>query len=653
MYMSRRQLLLHAGCGCLAWHLIEFPTLARGAESGRHAVGDQLTFLPARAVQLEGYLHYYIELSLQHWSKGVVPYRALAAFFRTGRPTILEDGKRMELFATGEMWGKAVRSAALFYRYTGDAKLKQILKSTVADLLSTRRANGTISCTAVAQQPDGPRGDIWERTYVLLALDDFYEWVEPDPNVLKAMIDEADATLSQVGPPPKARIVDLGWSGGLVGGNNIESSTILEPIMRLHRRTGYPRYLEFARYIVETEGGSLYHRIFDEVLSGENPMAVGGVYPKGYEMTSLFEGLTEYYRVTGNERWKSAAVQYYHKVIEQEITLIGNGGGDQPYHPNVRGEAWDNTAYEQTNPDIGRMMETCTGVTWLKFCSQILRLTADSTAVDYMELYAYNGLIGAMKPEGDGFSYVNLLNGVKTNREGWGTEIDGVYVTCCNLNGPEGLAYLPLVAVMSDREGPVVNFYNAGSAQVPLSGDASARAHLEILTTYPLDGEIRIKVSPASPRRFAVKLRIPAWSERTTVTTQGQSVAVHPGSYARIEREWSAGDVIELHLDMRCRLVKARHGLHEGSDRFHALLTGPIVLARDENIDACFAEPVDIIATDGIVAAKPVKPTLPGTNIQFEIPTRTGVIAMVDYASVNSWQGKHVQTWLPIAGTSI
>lgn len=333
-------------------------------------------------------------------------------------------------------------------------------------------------------------------------------------------------------------------------------------------------------------------------------------------------------------------------MIDHELTIIGNGGGDQPYHPNVRGEAWDNTAYEQTNPDIARMMETCTGVTWLKFCSQMLRLTADPMAVDCIERYAYNGLIGAMKPEGDGFSYVNLLNGVKTNKEGWGTEIDGVYVTCCNLNGPEGLAYLPLVAVMQDQEGAVVNLFNPCDARM-LSPDGT-KVTLSILTSYPLDGDIVIKVSPAAPKRFTVKVRIPAWSEQTLLHVAGKPAAVVPGNYARIERTWRAGDTIEVKLDMRCRLLTAPHGLHEGSDRFHALVRGPIVLARDENIDPHFAQPVDIESDHGVVAVTPMKPTLPDANMQFSVPTTTGPICMVDYASVNSWHGKRVQTWLPM-----
>ena len=398
---------------------------------------------------------------------------------------------------------------------------------------------------------------------------------------------------------------------------------------------------------VETEGGALHHRVFEEVLSGSDPVDVGGVYPKGYEMLSLFEGLTEYYRATRNKKWRTASIQLLHKVIEKEITLIGNGGGDQPFHPNVSGEAWDNTASERTNPDIKRMMETCTGVTWMKFCHQILRLTADPTAADYIELYAYNGRIGAMKPEGDGFSYVNLLNGIKTNKEGWGTEIDGVYVTCCNLNGPEGLAYLPLIAVMQDTPGAVINLYNSAVARIPIPG---GEAHLKIVTDYPRTGRVRIEVTPAvSSSRFAVNLRIPSWSAQTRLAVNGKEIVAPAGNYARLERAWVSGDVIELDLDMRCRLIRARHGLHRGSERFSALMRGPIVLARDENIDPHFADAVDVIAADGFVTVKAIEPSKPTTNMQFEVATRSGVISMVDYASVNSWQGKRVQTWLPNA----
>jgi uncharacterized protein len=108
---------------------------------------------------------------------------------------------------------------------------------------------------------------------------------------------------------------------------------------------------------------------------------------------------------------------------------------------------------------------------------------------------------------------------------------------------------------------------------------------LTIETNYPLDGAIRIKVAPVAPSRFAIKLRIPAWSQATTLMVNGESIRAQPASYVRIVRRWSAGDIIELTVDMRCRVMQAKQGVSAGSDRFQALVRGPVVLARDENID--------------------------------------------------------------------
>jgi hypothetical protein len=593
-------------------------------------VKDVFTPLPAEAVHFNGYFENDLQNSLAHWNKGVVPYSGLVQLFRTGR----------SFFAQGEMWGKAVRSGCMFYRYTHDQELKRILNATVMDLISTKRSNGSISCSDVAAQPDGPNGELWERKYVLLGLDGYYEEVEQDPVVLKAMCDEVDCTIAQTGLPPKVRIVDQGWSP-----NHIESSTILEPVMRLYKLTHQQRYLDFARYIVEVEGGAKGFKIFEDAFNAKYPEQIGGSYPKAYEMLSLFEGLAEYYRVTGNTHWKQALLNFYRNVRNREITIIGNGGGDQPYHPSVLGEAWDNTAFEQTNPGIKRMMETCTGVTWLKFCSQIVRLTGDPLAVDAIERYAYNGLVGAMKPGGDGFSYVNLLNGLKTNPTGWGGIVNGVNVTCCNLNGPMGLAYLPFVAVMNSTTGPVINLYNAGTARILTP--RSKPVLLNIVTDYPKSGAIAVIVKPKVAETFSIRLRIPSWSKATTLKVNGKPISVHSGTYAIVNRQWKSGDRIKLVLDMRCRVVDAPHGSDRAGDNYQALVRGPIVLARDENIDTNYNQPVTFITKNGYVSAQPEKPTLQSTRMQFRIPTTKGDIHMVDYSSVNSWDGKRICTWIP------
>ena len=595
-------------------------------------VHDAIRPLPARAVRLDGFFENDIRNSIDHWNKGVVPYAAMVDFFRNGRSQ----------FALGEMWGKAVRSGCMFYRYTADPELKEILSQTVKDLLSTVRPNGSISCVPPEKQPDGPGGDLWERKYVLLGLDRYYDLVEADPAVLRAMTDQADCIIEQVGEPPKVPITSLGWSP-----NHIESSTLLEPFMRLYNRTGEKRYLDFARYIVST-GGSEGYDIFRQAYDNVPPHEMGGPYPKAYEMMSMFEGAVEYYRVTGDEYVRRSFMNLYDNIRRNEITIVGNGGGDQPYHPAVMGEGWDHTAVEQTNPDITRMMETCVGVTWMKFCSQILRLTGDPSAVDEIEKYIYNGLLGAMKPSGDGFSYVNLFNGEKVTNYGWGTTFGSLPVTCCNLNGPMGLAYIPFVAVMESDRGPVVNLYNAARAE--LSTPQGDSLSLRIETDFPLSDRVLVRVDPHAASLFTLSLRIPSWSERTVVKVNGKKVrSVEPGAYLSLERIWKPGDRVELAFDMRCRLLDAPRGSNRAGDSFQALVWGPIVLARDENIDPDYDEPVRVVAgKDRVVRVKRVAPTLASTRLEFEVPTDDGPIRMTDYASVNGWEGAHICTWLPV-----
>ena len=599
---------------------------------GQRKVENVMEPLPSGAVTLTDYFENDIRKSVENWAKGVMPYDSVVEFFRTGR----------KQFALGEMVGKAIRTNALMYRYTRDEELRDLTKDVVYSLIGTMKPNGSISCTAVENQPGGTDGDIWERKYVLLALSQYYLDVDQDPKVLDAMEKEAASVMTQIGPQTGVSIKDFGGSD-----NPIESSTILEPIMRLYYITGKQEYLDYAAYIVDC-GGGLGKNMFQAVRDGDPLTSVGQPYPKAYEMTSLWEGLVEYYRATGDPVLLETIEQYFRSVKENEITIIGNGGADV-YWPKVCGEAWSNTAVEQTNPSVVRMMETCVGVTWIKYCSQYLRLTGDPSAVDAIEKYIYNGLLGAMRPDGKGFSYVNLLNGEKVTNYGWGWNFDGLPVTCCNLNGPTGLAYIPYVAVMQDAEGPVVNLYNAGKAVAKTAkGDEVV---LTVDSQFPRGNEVKISVDPSVAGKFSVRLYMPTWSPDTYVEVNGKAVrGVKPGEYLAISRRWKKGDMIRIVFDFRARLIDApKGGRNPEGEFFPAVQWGPIVLARDENIDPDYNKPVQVVADEnGEVKVRQVTPERPGTRMQFVVPTTGGDIKMVDYSSVDCWKGSHIQTWLPM-----
>ena len=256
--------------------------LGTGLFVSAQTVTDRFAPLPAGAVRLTNFLENDIRNSIEHWNKGELPYREFVEFFRS---------QAAPQFALGEMWGKAVRSGCMFYRYTQDPELKSILKATVEDLLSVQNPNGSISCTPEEQQPGGENGDLWERKYVMLGLDEYYRWVEQNPAVLEALKKHADCLIAQIGHAPKTEIVDLGWSATNIGHEacHIESSTLQEPFMRLYNWTGEQRYLDFASYIVES-GGTKHFDLIQQACDNTLPYKMSGHYPKAYEMMSYALG---------------------------------------------------------------------------------------------------------------------------------------------------------------------------------------------------------------------------------------------------------------------------------------------------------------------------------------------------------------------------
>lgn len=593
--------------------------------------GDVMQPLPAGKIHLHGYLDKCIRLNQNKWLKKLLPWHDLVDLYRTPR-------KRS---AIGEMWGKAMLGSALVYRYTGDEKLKAMLVATTADLLTTVRPNGSIACDPPEQQPNKDGGDVWERKYIMLGLMAYYTYVDASPRVLQTIEGVAHSVISQVGPSPRRDILSLGWSP-----NGIESASILEAMMRLYELTGKKQYLDYAEYILST-GGAKGYNIFAQILAGERPRNIAKGFPKAYEMTSVMNGVAEYYRVTHLEKWKRCISSYFDLIKKYELTIVGNGGGDQPYYPEWIGEAWDDTRLEQANPRMARMMETCIGAAWTRFCSYILRTGGDASAAECIERYALNCMTGAMQPDGGGFSYVNMLNGQKVTNVGWGWNFNGLPVTCCNLNGPTALAYIPYTAVMQTGRGPVVNLYEKLTAEVKTPRGRDVKLSMD--TRFPLDGNVNITLDESPRELYDITLRIPSWSEGTKVEVNGKPVSgFREGEYFPISRKWRKGDRISLTLGIRCRLVKAPVGGSnpEALNRV-ALMYGPVVLSRDENIDPKFDQPVSIIHdVRGYVDAKPVKPTLQGTLMEFEIPTRAGSIRMTDYASVDGWKGKRICTWM-------
>ena len=119
-------------------------------------------------------------------------------------------------------------------------------------------------------------------------------------------------------------------------------------------------------------------------------------------------------------------------------------------------------------------------------------------------------------------------------------------------------------------------------------------------TLGPGSGKVAIVVRPAAEKRFAVRLRVPTRDVSRLYTTRPaveglKSLAVNGSAepvkldngYAVIERDWRAGDRIELELPLEPQRVKADDKVAADRGRV-ALRYGPLIYcveSADQNVD--------------------------------------------------------------------
>jgi DUF1680 family protein len=558
---------------------------------------DVITPLSRGDVSLKGQLGNSLKLSITN-RLNKVDYSHLVEPFKLRNET---DGRWR-----CEFWGKIVRSAIQSWRGQPNDELLKHINKTVADLIATQTSDGCIS--SYPQNLQTKDWDIWGRKYVLIGLAQYYLEVEQREPVKNAMIRQLDYFMSQVGPG----ILDVRECGHHQG---MAASSILEAVMLTYNITGEKRFLDYAKWIV-AQGGSKTNNIFTSILKGVPPAKLGN--GKAYEMMSCFEGLAELYRKTGDESQKESVLAFYRAVRDQEIFITGVGGLKDRW-----GEYWYDGKTKQTQLNVGALGETCVTTTWIKFCGHVLRLTGDSTVADEMERTLYNGVLGAMVPDGSWWMHRNPtpLAGPSWKMRA-GDQIKGYGEDCCLAQGPMALAMAPWLAVMQDARGPVINLYESASASIRLAD--STKVDLLIQGDYPLSGDVRVTVNPAKKKKFPIKLRIPAWSKTTVVSVGGQNYAAIPGAYLEIDREWNTGDVIHIKLDLRILV----HEALDGCGRV-ALTYGPVVLAQDSRRGKVDAS----ISTEKLAACTIDKS--PQNNIFMRFRLADGT-ELCDYASAGN-----------------
>ncbi|HVX65408.1 MAG TPA: beta-L-arabinofuranosidase domain-containing protein [Bryobacteraceae bacterium] len=616
LLVNRRHVL---GClGLLAATSCERQEQDPSPARPRRRMRDALTLTDLDQVQLGGYLGEKVALVIRNRIFAQSPERLVEPF---------RHRRERRAWQT-EFWGKWALSAAAACRYTHDPGALERLGKSVGQLLATQTGDGYIGNYAPGSHLEG--WDIWGRKYTLLALLAWHD-LTGDRRALDAARRAAGHLLCETGPCG-ADIVRRGLYRGMA------SSSVLEPMVLLYRRTNDERYLRFAEYIVSRWSSRKGPRLVESALAG---IPAGRRFPrpekwftwengeKAYEMMSCYAGLVELYRETGREKWLQAALRTCESIRETEINIAG-GGSSQ--------ECWYGGAARQTEP-APDAMETCVSVSWIQLCTHLLRATGDSRFADEIEKTAYNALLGAMTPDGSAFGKYSTLAGTRE----LGPPQCGMELNCCTASGPRGIMLLPQVAVMRGARGPVINLYSEGTWSVKLPSGRFCR--LGMKTDYPVSGRVDLTVEPEQAESFALRLRVPAWSGAATIAVAGGKVRdAQPGAYAAIERRWKPGDSIRLELDVRGRVVHAANGTRQ----YAAVVRGPVVLARDLRLSQAGVDEAAGGIGDGPID---LRPAAPPTGVRLAFTAGPAGVPLCDYASAgNTWDGRsRFRVWMPVS----
>ncbi|MGD0898586.1 MAG: beta-L-arabinofuranosidase domain-containing protein [Thermoguttaceae bacterium] len=537
------------------------------------------------------------------------PEGLLAAYHRSGPLAFYADG-------IGELSGKWIHAGTLVWARTGDPALRKKLDTFVAELCKCQRDDGYLG--GEVKPWTSPWG-VWSIKYNLIGLLTYIQYTgnrDPLPTCLRM----ADSLCKTFGDETgKRSITSVGYCGGM------SSVSVLEPMVLLYRFTGEPRYLDFCKH----EQRAWVDPNIASLL--KNKRIEDGT--KAYEYLACLNGALEYYRTVGGDRHiLDACLIAWQDIVDKKLYVTGGSSYFELFHGDF------------FLPNGGPAAETCVTVTWLQFNAQLLRLTGEARFAEQLERTVLNHLLGAQRPDCVAWDYFTPLDGQKPYDRPQITPptmaAHGLFWDCCRASGPRGVALIPTWAITTDAEGPVVNLYDAGTAQLALR-DGTA-VSLAVETLYPGDGRIQIAVNPAAKKAFAVKLRIPAWCRSATAHVNGEPVKVTPG-YTAIQRAWSPGDKIEVELPLETKVVIGDHT----NVGYLAFQYGPFVLAAEGTPATRLAGAI-VPSRDAVVFREPG----PKTALEFHVKVADRELRLVPFADAGG-SGCEYKVWLPVASGSL
>lgn len=344
-----------------------------------------------------------------------------------------------------------------------------------------------------------------------------------------------------------------------------EHGSINESYVEAYELTGEKRFLDWAR------------RLNDHAMWG--PLSEGKDILFGWHANTQipkFTGFHKYYQFTGDERFLTAATNFWNIVTQNHTWVIGGNSTGEHFFPK---EEFADRVLLVGGP------ETCNSVNMLRLTESLFCQYPDAAKASYYERVLFNHILSAYDPEKGMCCYFTSMRPghyrIYASRDSsfW----------CCGHTGLESPAKLS-------------KFIYSHSKRI-IDGDPDIRVNLFIPSILfwkekgieliqqnrlPESEQVSFMLNLKKKQELILRIRKPDWADKVTFIINGkvEYPILDKDGYWVVNRTWARKNKIILQLPMHVYVESLM-----GSDRYAALLYGPYVLAGrmgTENLPTTF-----------------------------------------------------------------
>ncbi len=443
----------------------------------------------------------------------------------------------------GGTFGQWVSALSRYYAITGDQATRQ----------KVIQLNRLYAESLGAGFFDNNRFPAYCYDKLVCGLIDSHEFAQ-DPNAFAILQQTTNTVLPFL--PPHAVDREQSWRPGKqndISYNWDESYTLPENLFLAYQRGAGERYKQLAVRFLDDK------TYFDPLADGIN------VFPgkHAYSYVNALNSAMQAYLVLGSEKHLRAASNAFEMLLTTQSFATGGWGPDELLREPNTG------ALAATLADQHKSFETpCGAYAHFKLTRSLLRVTGDPRYGDSLERVMYNTVLGAKPLQSDGTAFY-YSDYSYDGRKGYSNH----RWPCCSGTLPQVAADYRLNIYFHEGQDLYVNLYLPSTVHWNRKENS---VEFQQTTQYPFDDVVRFQLTASRPEQFSLHFRIPAWCQNASLSVNGKRVpsALLSGSFAKLNRHWTKGDRIELHLPMATRLeaIDAQH------PNIVALMYGPLVL---------------------------------------------------------------------------